>query len=304
MYIIGEYLFLENLMMNYLILYITKIITRTTVNKHRILLIAIIAAFYPFAIFFPSFKFLNKFYMKLIISIIIIKLAFNAKSLGLFLKQLSGFYVISFVFAGASIGFYYFTNNYNGTLSNSLIYGFPFKYLILGVIIGKIMIKNILRYYNEKVAREQELIRVNVYLDNRSSSFIALKDTGNSLIEPVSKLPVLVVEYEFIKELLPEDLIQLYDSQNMDFKILEDVIEKINSRINIRLIPFKSIGSNNGILLGFKPDYIAISDKSEVHTFNDLIIGIFNNKLSSDNQYNGLLNMDILQGGNLYVKEN
>lgn len=304
MYIVGEYLFLENLIINYLILQSTKIITRTTANKSRIVITAIIAALYPFVLFFPSIVFLSKFYMKFIISILIIKLAFNAKSLGLYLKQLSSFYVISFIFAGASIGFYYFTNNYCGTLFNNMIYGFPLKYIILGVVVGKIMIKNILRYYNEKIAREKELIQVMVYLNDKCSTFIALKDTGNSLVEPISKLPVLVAEYQSIKELLPEALIQIFDSGEVDFMVLDNVMEQVKDKLILRLIPFKSIGSNNGILLGFKPDYIVISDESGVNIFEDLLIGIFNNKLSFDNQYNGLLNMEILQRGNSCVKEN
>ena len=161
MYIIGEYLFIENFIINYTILQSTKIITRTKVTRFRVLITAIIAALYSFVIFLPSIMFLTNFYMKIIISILIVKLAFNSKCLSLFLKQLSGFYIISFIFAGASIGTYYFSQSYKTILAESNIsIGFPVKYVFLGTLLGGIMIRNILHYFHEKVSKEKKLLEV------------------------------------------------------------------------------------------------------------------------------------------------
>lgn len=305
MYIVGEYLFLENLIINYLILQSTKTITRSKVNKKRIIITAMIAALYPFIIFFPSLMFLSKFIMKLIISILIVKVAFNAKTLGLYLKQLSAFYIISFVFAGASIGFYYFTNNYYNNLTNNfnISHGFPIKYLIFGVVIGEVLIKNILQYYYGKKSREKELMQVLINFKDKTSTLTALIDTGNSLIEPITKLPVFVVEYSVIESLLPEKIRELYKNKSLDFLSLERLMVEMKEDMKISLIPFKAIGSKNGMLLGFRPDYICISDDSGVKVYEDLLIGIFNDRLSIDEQYKGLLNLDILKGGELNVKE-
>lgn len=306
MYIIVEYLFIENFIINYVILQITKIITRTKVRRSRIFITAAIAAFYPFVLFFPSIIFLTNFYMKIIISIIIIKLAYNSKSISLYLKQLSAFYIISFVFAGASIGTYYFTNSYNNILFKSNFKGgFSIKYLLLGVLLGGIMIKNTLSYYQEKMTREQELLEVSVYLNNNKACFISLIDTGNSLIEPLSKLPVMVVEYKIIKNLLPLTLTQIFElQQENDFITLGKVIENLRDEIKIRLIPFKSIGSNEKFLIGFKPDYIKVFNGNSESMYYDVIIGIFNDRLCTDEQYNGLLNSEILNRGSLCVDEN
>lgn len=307
MYIIAEYLFIENFIINYIILQITKIITRTKTTKRRILIIATITALYPFVLFFPFLSFLTNFYMKIIISFIIVKLAYNSNSLALYLKQLSAFYVISFIFAGASIGIYYFNNNYYNLLHepDSLGGSFPLKYLILGVTLGEIMIKNMLHYYQEKLSREKELLNATVHFNNQKSSFTALTDTGNSLVEPLSKSPVFVVEYQVIRNLLPQLIREIFeDDKEDDYFILENTMEALKDEITIRLIPFKSIGLRNGVLIGFKPDYITISDGNFEATYDELLIGIFNDKLSVDNQYNGLLNQRILNRGDLCVKEN
>lgn len=307
MYIVAEYLFLENFIINYLILETTKRITRTKVSRRRIFFTGLLAALYPFVFFFDSTIFLTGFYMKIIISIIIVKLAYNAKNLRLYVKQLSSFYLISFIFGGATLGVYYFSNNYFDTIfkHNNFKNGFPVKYLVLGIASGVIMIINILNYYYEKVLREDFILDIIISLNNRNIKLKALIDTGNSLIEPLSELPVFVVEHSEIKGLLPGDINKVFEEgKEDDFIILENVIRKIEKEIIIRLIPFKSVGVSNGILIGFMPDFIIVDNEDGEKICSDLIIGIFNGKLSVDGQYNGLLNGEILNRGDLSANEN
>lgn len=299
MYIVAEYLFIENLVINYIILNGTKALTRTKASNKRIFFISIVLALYPFVIFFPPLQFLLKMHMKIIISILTIKLVFNSKSNLLFLKQISAFYILSFVFAGASIGLYYFNNNY---LNNIDIFNkiFPVKYLILGVLLGIVMIKNLLNYYYEKTSIEDNLLSISVVLDKKKANITTLLDTGNALVEPLTNFPVFVVEYKSIKHLIPKDLAEIYE-KNMDknFTEIENAIQKIGENINIRLIPFKSIGSSSDILIGFKPDYIIIHENEKSLIYKELVIGIYNGELAVDHQYNGLLNQEIINRGNL-----
>lgn len=307
MYIVAEYLFLENFIINYAILHTTKIVTRTKVGKIRIFLMGIITALYPFVFFSDSTIFLTNFYMKIIISIILIKFAYNAKSLRLYLKQLSAFYCISFIFAGASIGSYYFTNNYFNMIFEIDTFqgGFPVKYLILGILFGAIMIINLLQYYHEKKIKENFILEVEINLNNKKVNIIALTDTGNSLVEPISKSPVFVVEYNSLKNLLPIEISRIFEEdRENDFISLEKAIKKLEDKIAIRIIPFNAIGISNGMLIGFKPDSIIINEKNGQRIYDNLIIGIFKGTLSTDNQYTGLLNTEILNRGNLCVNEN
>ncbi|NLK43078.1 MAG: sigma-E processing peptidase SpoIIGA, partial [Tissierellia bacterium] len=175
----------------------------------------------------------------------------------------------------------------------------------IGVILSGILIKNIFDYYQEKVTREKELFEVNIYFDSKNTSLIALMDTGNSLLEPLSKLPVLIVEYEIIKEIIPQRLRQVFDEgQEEDLLQIQYIIEDLKEKTIIRLIPFKTIGSKKGMLIGFKPDYIEIIKNSRSTICDNLIIGIFKGKLTTDDQYRGLLSLEILNRGNSYVNQN
>ena len=60
-----------------------------------------------------------------------------------------------------------------------------------------------------------------------------------------------------------------------------------------KLIPFSSLGNDNGLLIGFKPDYIKIYSEDEC-TRDDVLIGIYDGKLSKNNLYTSLIGLDIL----------
>ena len=72
-------------------------------------------------------------------------------------------------------------------------------------------------------------------------------------------------------------------------------MEEIGDEIKLRLIPFKSIGNENGILIGFKPDSISVYLENETKEIKGgHNSAIYNNKLAQDEQYNGLLHPEIL----------
>lgn len=61
----------------------------------------------------------------------------------------------------------------------------------------------------------------------------------------------------------------------------------------MKLIPFSSLGNDNGLLIGFKPDYIKIYSEEE-YIRNDVLVGIYDGKLSKNNLYTSLIGLDIL----------
>ncbi|MCW7999704.1 hypothetical protein CFK35_17655 [Clostridium sp. cpc1] len=128
------------------------------------------------------------------------------------------------------------------------------------------------------------------------ANIVALVDTGNSLKEPISQRPVIIVEFFAIKDLLPEKVQNLFlENEDLDLDEITDIMIESVDEIKLRIIPFKAIGTENGMLLGFKPDEILIMDEStEKKIEEEIVVGIYNNKLSNDNKYKGLLNPEIL----------
>jgi len=297
MYVYIEYVLLENIVINFIILYVTKMITRTRASIIKLLIASLLGSLYIFYVFFPDTKFMGRFIIKFAISVLMIIIAFSPQGLNPFIKQISAFYMISFIFAGTTMGLYYILNN-NLTFANisfktskELI-----KLLIIGIGLSTVLIKYIFKYHRQKMNKENFLTRVTISLNSKKVNLIALIDTGNSLKEPISQKPVIIAEYNAVEPVLPDRLKKLYiENKDFDLDIVAKVMEEIGDEIKLRLIPYKSIGNENGILIGFKPDSISVHFNDEVKKLkDDIIVAIYNNKLVYDQQYNGLLHPEIL----------
>ena len=297
MYVYIEYLLLENMIINFIILYVTGILTRTKTSRVRLFISSLLGSLYLFYLFFPNTEFMGKFIIKFSISILMIVVAFNPEKFNLFLKQISVFYFISFIFAGTTIGLYYILNS-NIVLSNISFHTSKelIRFLIIGIGLSTILIRYIFKYHRVKMNKENFLTRVTINLNNRRVNLVALIDTGNSLKEPITQKPVIIAEYKAVEPILPDKLKKLYrDNKEFDLNAIGKIMEEIGNEIKLRLIPYKSIGNENGILIGFKPDSVNVYLNDEIKKMkDDIIVAIYNNKLANDEQYNGLLHPEIL----------
>ena len=131
---------------------------------------------------------------------------------------------------------------------------------------------------------------VKIMIDSSEIYLKAIIDTGNFLKDPISKSPVIVVEKEALKgkvsEKILDNLEEIISNQNID---IGEYVPKI------RLIPFSSLGKENGILTGIKVDRIKISyDGRDIYNSN-VIMGVYNGKLSKTDKYKSLIGLDLLE---------
>ena len=124
---------------------------------------------------------------------------------------------------------------------------------------------------------------------NKKTKITAIIDTGNFLRDPITKIPVIVVEKDKLNELLPEIILD-----NVTNIINGKNVELGEYASKIRAIPFKSLGKENGLLLGVKVDEIEVSYQDMEHKIKDVIIGIYNGVLSRNGKYSGLIGLDII----------
>jgi len=297
LYVYVEYLLIENIIINFIILYVTEKITRTKTSKLRLFIASLVGSLYTLIVFFPNLQFMGRFLIKFSVSILILIIAFNPERFKEFLKQLSTFYLISFAFAGTTIGIFYILNN-KLTISNFSFkdHNELMKFLILGIGLAVILIRSILKNSWIRLNQKNCLTDVTINLNNKKAHLRALIDTGNSLKEPISQKPVIIAEYSALKAILPELVKKVYsENKELDLNYVANIMEKLGDQIKLRLIPFKSLGNENGILIGFVPDSIDIYFDDETREMtDDIVVAIYNNKLTMDEEYNGLLHPEIL----------
>lgn len=304
LYIILEYIIIENFIINFLILYLTKIITRNQGSLKRLVMGAFIASVYTLAYFLPLNDFLLSIVGKFMISMIIIRISFVFLNPKIFIKTIIAFYITSFIFAGATIGTLFTqSNNY---AFKGLDFGmdrFPVDLLIIGVFISFLGCRMIFRYFNIRVMKENYIADVTIHYNGRSRQIKALLDTGNSLTEPITKRKVMVVDYKMIKDMLPfgvEELIIANDKG--DYLKIEKQLDLLKDDFFPTLIPYKSVG-RNATIVGFVPDFIEIKFKDNEKIRKDTIIGLYPGSLTGDMGYSGLLNFEMNWGDLDEVRE-
>lgn len=139
-------------------------------------------------------------------------------------------------------------------------------------------------------------IKININSKNIYTK--AIIDTGNFLKDPITKIPVVVVEKDILTEVVSEKILN-----NLSNIIEGEEVDLGEYLSKIRLIPFMSLGKQNGMLIGIKADGITVNTQEDTMFIENIIIGIYDGTLSKTGKYRALIGLELLEnkGGN---KEN
>jgi sigma-E processing peptidase SpoIIGA len=292
-----DVLLIENFIIDYLLLNVTSKLSKLKTNRTRLSIGAAVGALYILIVFFPSLKVFLGIVTNFAVSALMLIIAFAPEKFKDFFKVLGLFYVIAFVFGGAAFFLFYFTGK--GNVVNGVYYikNFPFSMLIAGLTAGYFLVVYCYKYVQHKALNDELNYNITVIVDNKQARIKAILDTGNSLKDPISNLPVIVAEYDALHDILPEELIYAFDGNegNLDFTSLHKLIDNGNLALRLRLIPFSSLGKQNGMLIGIKPDMVIVTSKKYNLEISKVIVGIYNNKISKDGEYGALLYPEILK---------
>lgn len=288
-----DVLFLINFFMIYFIFWIvSKLIKNKSKNKNLILGAFLASFFYLITILFIPFNNFLNFIIIFIIFISSIFIAFKPKNKNYFFKIFLLVNIVSFSFGGACIAIFYYTNFslFIGDMINFTLNNFSLKLLLICIGISYIFIKLTLNWYKAIFLKNQSFYEIVLHKNGNSISLNALLDTGNYLKEPITKKPVLVAEFLCVEKILTKSLADIF--KDNEENNLEKLL-KIETQNDIRFIPFKSIGKQNGLMIGIKIDKLEIKLEKSIFIEN-AIVGISNFKISKNGLYNALLSPEML----------
>ena len=293
-----DIIFLENILMNYIILFATLVIVKSKA-KHlqlRLIISSVIGSIYAIIVYLNIFKIYSNIIAKIILSIVMVYVAFGATNIKKLLKDLLVFYLVSFIFGGCTISLIYFLKPENVKMKNGVFVGtYPIKVALMAFKINKNKLGDV------------TLLNVELFLGEKSIMVKAFLDSGNLLKDPISNYPVIVVEQKELEKLIPKETLN-YISKTIggDAKLKNNTKEiegqkqfdeKTNYYLSrIRMIPFMSLGKENGMLTGIRFDMARIETDEIIKEKNNIIVGIYNKKLTKDNKYNALIGLNLLEG--------
>ena len=226
---------------------------------------------------------------KVILSIVMIHVGFTPKNLKLLFKYTIIFYLTSFVFGGCAFFLLYYIRPGEILYKNGFLTGtYPIKIAFLGAIVGLALVSIAFKIIKNRLSKNDMFCEIQINYKENSTKIRAMIDTGNLLKDPITKIPVIVVEKDALREIVESNILDSLDKviEGANVDLIDEIGEDYISRF--RLIPFSSLGKQNGMLIGFKPDSVIIKfDGTDIET-KDVIIGIYNKKVSKNGNYSGL----------------
>jgi stage II sporulation protein GA (sporulation sigma-E factor processing peptidase) len=283
-----DLVFFLNFIMDFLILWATARLAGIKVVYSRIGIAAFLGGVYAVAYIIPVLDFCYSLPAKIIFSCLLLLLAVRPRTIAEFKKAFLYFYAINFTVAGATIASSYLFNTH---LTDG---SFSYLWLVAGVVCTVLI-----GIYGEKYLRKNvipQLLKFGVELRfNKKSCYgKGFLDTGNGLRDPLTNRPVVVAEYGFLRECLPDDLKTAMESSKDDNDMLDALTRSIWAS-RLRLIPFSSIGKKNGILVGVRADEILLNlgEKNVLH--KNMVVGIYKDQLSPEGNYQMLIPAEIVE---------
>ena len=206
---------IENLCMNYIILFATGYILKIKVNHMRLIVSALLGGCYSILAYMQILEIYSSFALKLILSIVMVYIAYKAKDLKKLLKQLIFFYLTSFVFGGCAFALLYFVKPQEILMKNGVLVGtYPLKIAILGAIVGFTITVIAFNIVKTKLSKKDIYCEIVIYFYNKKVKANALLDTGNMLRDPITNFPVIIVEKDILKNVLPESILNNISRNN------------------------------------------------------------------------------------------
>lgn len=244
----------------------------------RILLAGLIGSITVWLVITPYTFLLDSAIFKISISCIMVLISTRFINIKSYFINLGTFYVVSFV-AG---GFLYALENMFGGFSYTqsqvswifVVLGFPLTFFIIKFFTSTIKVVRV---------TEQQLVKVSFTINGINFTLDGFIDSGNSLVDPISRTPVIVVS-SVCKNELPKVIQELVQTGWKSDICLPDEWQK-----RLKIIPYKVVGNDSNYMFAFKPDIFVVNDEKK-----KCLVSFANQILSPDGRFNAIVHPELI----------
>ena len=290
-----DIIFIENIIMNVIILYATSIILKQKIKIIRLIISSAIGSIYSIVMYITKLTIYSSIVSKFILSVVMIYVAFIPNDLKKMFKQIIIFYLTSFVFGGVALNLIYFLRPENVSIKNGLFTGeYALKVIMLGAIMAFIIIKISIKIIKTKFNAKDMYCDIKLKINGKQIETKAMIDTGNLVKEPITNTPVVIVEESLLEGIISKEILK--NLENILRGNLENLPQDIQDEYlpKLRCIPFSSLGKENGMLVGIKISEIVVKSEDDEKKTSNIIIGIYERSLTKRGEYIALVGVDLL----------
>ncbi len=278
-----EFIIFQEFVVDFILLYITGSLLYKKIIFRRLIVASIIGVLYTIAVYCVDREFLNYFFVKFLVSILMLTISYAPRGVLEYVKVILCFYILSILIMGIIILSYFI---FNSRLTIILLFCAIFSVYLLF---------KILFYEIRKNKEDKNYLRdVTIFLNGNSIDVVGFIDTGNELIDAISNKPVVIVDINYVNGLFSDDTFneiqKAYDNGN-DF-LINLMLKKLDN-YNFRLLKYGTISSGEEYMIGIVPSKTIIKYR-EKQLYIDCVIGIYPKSLSNENKFQALLYKKLL----------
>ena len=301
MVLYADILFLNNSLMTYALLWAVAQIADLNYRYYRLILGAVIGTIYTFfIIYFSSLNLptISQLIIYLITNLstalLMLFVSFGRLSIKKMLKTFSWLYLLTFLVVGLLTFLINFFSIYSPYLNqdNFSIFNYSILALIIIFILGRLG----WRFFQARIKITNLILPVKIIIAEKKVEVAAFLDTGNKLNDPLNGYPVVIVELDSIKDILPQEIkVIIKQSKNkLELKELLSDINQSDWTKRIRILPFFDLQQDSRLLLGLKPDKLQLNYQNKKITKTRCVLGITEKKLDQQGEFTALIPPDLL----------
>jgi stage II sporulation protein GA (sporulation sigma-E factor processing peptidase) len=208
----------------------------------------------------------------------IVYISFIHKSVKDYIQTSLVFYAVNIFLAGNAYFIIYFTGMSYIKVSFIVVCAY------ISIFLVKLIFSDVKKLnYIKEITKD-----IKIVINSEEINCKAIMDSGNLLVDPISKGEVIMVDLEKVESILniKENIIKKVDILERP----EEIMDKLDSKLlkRIRLIPYRhAIDCNSKLILGLRSDYIEIDGDK----IAGAIIGVADLK---NDDYNAIINPNML----------
>ena len=276
-----EYVIIDNLVINFLILLCVKNTLKLKTNFWRLLLSSIVGTIV--AVLLPLFNISSLFQVpiKIVLGVVMILIISNYLRLKDFIFSFLLFIFYTLVLVGAClVTLLSFGTSLEALAAGGYDISLPLGIILLIVSLYIAIIVYIAKYLNRRRDLMPFLRHVKLIFGGKEFSFDAFVDSGNKLIDSKTGLPVIILSISFLEKHFSMETLEnlmLGERKSLPFK-------------NVHNCSYNTISGEAKKMIVFEADKLVISNGTSEYTTNRFVVGVTYKKFRDVAGYECLLN--------------
>lgn len=305
-----DIILIYNFLIDGLLLWSTAYILKLRPKWYRLAAGAALGASYTIVIFFPTLSMIFTFLSKLLLSILMVLCVFGFHRIAVFFRRLLIFYLVAFILGGGLLGTHYFLQSESEILSGIMVthsggVGTPitWSFIAIGFPVLWVLSGKGLKQIKEGNRRAALYMQVEVEMKGQIVSCTGLLDTGNQLFEPITRIPVTIIDVTLFREHLPQTLYE-YVLKHEDWTTTTPFMDLDDYWLQrVRMIPYRSVSRGMDLLLAIRPDQVKILSDGKWYQTTRALIGLNPVSLSSDGSYQAIVHPGLVAEEHLVLPD-